>query len=198
MEQVASYHLPPQTGAGFTMDAGQVLRIIDPEGEQVADVAAFAREDRREMLSTKRTIDYSGRIYATTGSLLYSNRSRVLFTVVADTAGRHGLLLPPCSPEMFKIMYGAASHPSCLVNLAEGLAPFGIGVDEITETLNCFMNVEVSPDGELTIGVPASRAGDYVDLRAEMDLFIGLTACSAEKTNNGSLKPIDALIFGAG
>jgi hypothetical protein len=37
-----------------------------------------------------------------------------------------------------------------------------------------------------------------VDLRAEMDLIVGVTACSAEKSNNYSFKPIDVEIRGKG
>ena len=53
----------------------------------------------------------------------------------------------------------------------------------------------VAPDGALTIGPPLSRAGDYLDLHAEMDLIVGITACSAEMSNNYSFKPIDVEIY---
>jgi len=53
------------------------------------------------------------------------------------------------------------------------------------------MNVEILASGELKIGPPRSRAGDHIDLRAEMDLIVGLTACSAEMSNNYRFKPIE-------
>ena len=59
------------------------------------------------------------------------------------------------------------------------------------------MNVMVQSSGELRILPPKSRAGDYVLLRAEMDLVVGVTACSAELSNNGSFKPIDVEILSA-
>jgi uncharacterized protein YcgI (DUF1989 family) len=43
---------------------------------------------------------------------------------------------------------------------------------------------------------PLSRPGDYLELRAEMDLVCALTACSAEQSNNGSFKPIDFCVVG--
>ncbi|MDQ6635905.1 MAG: DUF1989 domain-containing protein, partial [Gemmatimonadota bacterium] len=64
-------------------------------------------------------------------------------------------------------------------------------------TLNVFMNVEILPSGELRIGPPKSRAGDHLLLRAEMDLIVGVTACSAELSNNGSFKPIDVEVYSA-
>lgn len=186
------YHLEPQTGVGFLLRRGQLLKIIDPQGEQVSDLTAFAQEDKAEWLSSGRTIDYANTIYLTKGHLLYSNRSRPMFTVVEDTVGRHDFLLTPCSPDTFKLLYDHHDyHPSCFENLATNLAPFGVAPDTIPTTFNIFMSVAVLPTGELRIDPPASHAGDYILLRAEMDLIVGVTACSAEKSNNYSFKPID-------
>lgn len=192
MTRLSHVHLAPQTGAGVVVRRGELLRIIDPTGEQVSDMISFAKEDPREWLSSGRTIDYANTIYVTTGHTLYSNRSRPMWTVVEDTVGRHDFLLTPCSPETFSIIYKTTGHhPSCFENLVKALAPFGITPDVIPTTLNVFMNVDVLPSGEIRILPPRSRAGDYLLLRAEMDLLVGVTACSAELSNNGSFKPID-------
>jgi uncharacterized protein YcgI (DUF1989 family) len=188
---MATQRLEPQTGTAFELSKGQTLKVIDLEGEQVADLTAFNREDPREWLSSGRSIDYANTIYLTTGHLLYSNRSRPMFTILADDVGRHDFLLTPCSPETFQILYHDDSyHPSCFENLHTSLARFGIGPDEIPTTLNIFMNVEVGTNGVLSILPPISRSGDSIFLRAEMDLIVGLTACSAEKSNNHRFKPI--------
>ncbi|HEY0081261.1 MAG TPA: urea carboxylase-associated family protein, partial [Pyrinomonadaceae bacterium] len=78
------HHLEPQTGVGFLMGRGQLLKIIDPQGEQVSDLTAFGQDDKSEWLSSGRTIDYANTIYLTTGHLLYSNRSRPMFSIVED------------------------------------------------------------------------------------------------------------------
>jgi uncharacterized protein YcgI (DUF1989 family) len=185
-------HLEPQTGAGLIVTRGQRLEIRDPCGEQVSDLVSFAAADRGEWLSSGRTIDYANTIYLTTGHTLYSNRSRPMWTILEDTVGRHDFLLTPCSPETFTILYKTAGHhPSCFENLVHGLEPFGIAPDAIPTSLNVFMNVDVLPSGELRILPPRSRAGDHITLRAEMDLIVGVTACSAELSNNGRFKPID-------
>ena len=189
-------HLEPQTGTAFTVRRGQRLRIVDPLGEQVSDLTSFAFDDPREWLSSGRTIDYANTIYVTTGHVLYSNRSRPMWTIVEDTVGRHDFLLTPCSPETFSIIYGTTGHhPSCFENLARNLAPFGIEPDMIPTTLNVFMNVEIGATGELAILPPRSRAGDHLLLRAEMDMIVGVTACSAELSNNGTFKPIDVALL---
>ena len=189
-------HIEPQTGAGFLLGRGRMLKIIDPQGEQVSDLTAFAREDAREWLSSGRTIDYANTIYLTKGHTLYSNRSRPMFAIVEDTVGRHDFLLTPCSRDTFRLLYDFHDyHPSCFENLTRGLAPFGVAPDMIPTTFNVFMNVVVLPTGELRIDPPPSRAGDHILLRAEIDLIVGVTACSAEKSNNFSFKPIDVEVY---
>ncbi|MDQ2824787.1 MAG: urea carboxylase-associated family protein [Verrucomicrobiota bacterium] len=183
--------LEPQTGTAFEVNKGQRLRVIDLEGEQVADLVAFARDDKNEWLSSGRSLDYANTIYLTTGHILYSNRSRPMFTIVEDDVGRHDFLLTPCSPETFQIIYGNKNyHPSCFENLSTNLSRFGIAPDAISTTFNIFMNVEIDSSGRLSILPPRSKAGDAITLGAEMDLIVGLTACSAEMSNNRRFKPI--------
>jgi uncharacterized protein YcgI (DUF1989 family) len=53
------------------------------------------------------------------------------------------------------------------------------------------MHVAVdSSTGKISVLPPKSKAGDYVILEAKMDLIVGMTACSAEMSNNYSFKPI--------
>jgi uncharacterized protein YcgI (DUF1989 family) len=183
--------IAPQSGTAFRLSAGDVLRVIDPRGEQVSDLIAFAADDPRDALSSGRTIDYAGTVFLTTGHVLYSARSRPMFTIVRDDVGRHDFLLTPCSPETFAIIYRhTGAHPSCFGNLAGALAPYGIAPDAIPTTFNIFMNVAIAPDGAIAVLPPRSRAGDCIELRAERDLIVGLTACAAEMSNNYAFKPI--------
>ena len=113
-------------------------------------------------------------------------------TIVADTVGRHDFLYTPCSQETFTLIYNNhLPHPSCFANLCRALGPFGVAPDTLPTTFNIFMNVDVLPSGELRILPPRSKPGDYLAVRAEMDLVVGLTACSAEMSNNYAFKPID-------
>ncbi len=186
------HEIPPRSGVAFTLDKGQRLTVIDPKGEQVADLLAFARNDVAEVISSGRTLDYASRIYLTTGDSLYSNRSNVMLDIIEDTVGRHDFLLTPCSKDTFRIIYGDTDpHRGCFGNLAAALAPYDVGEDMIPVAFNCFMNVPVNGEtGELTVEPPLSRAGDRIVFEAQADLVIGLTACSALQSNNGSFKPI--------
>ncbi len=186
--------LAPQTGVGFVLRAGQRLTIVDPEGEQVSDFYCLSAADHDEVLSSGRSIDYANRLLLTTGDVLYSNRSNRMATIVEDTCGRHDFLLTPCSQETFDLLYPefeGAYHRSCLENLLLGLSRFGVTPEQIATTFNVFMNVAWDETGELFIGPPTSKPGAWLTLEAQMDLHVGLTACSAEKSNAGVCKPID-------
>ena len=184
--------IAPRSGVAFELLRGQTLTVIDPQGEQVADLLAFCRDDMDEVISSGRTLDYASRIYLTTGDPIYSNRSRVMLRIVADTVGRHDFLLTPCSADTFRIIYGDTSpHRGCFGNLAAALAPYGVTPDRIPVAFNVFMNVAVDGQtGALRVDPPRSRAGDRVSFLAEEDLVIGLTACSALQSNNYAFKPI--------
>lgn len=184
--------IPPQSGTAFKLKQGDILRVTDPLGEQVSDLFAFKDGDLACSLSSGRSIDYASKIYLSTGDVLYANDSRPMFTIGEDKVGRHDFLLTPCSQEMFEILYHHhGHHPSCFENLYTSLAAFGVRPEQIGTTFNIFMKVDVGPDGQVRVDVPPSKAGDYVELHAEMDLICALTACSAENSNNGSFKPID-------
>ena len=184
--------IPPRSGVAFVLEKGRQLTVIDPCGEQVADLLAFNRADIDEVVSSGRTLDYASRIYLTIGDPLYSNRSNVMLRITRDTVGRHDFLLTPCSKDTFRIIYGDRDpHRGCFGNLAAALAPYGVLPDRIPIAFNCFMNVPVdSATGTLKVEPPLSKAGDHISFVAEMDLVIGLTACSALQSNNGSFKPI--------
>jgi uncharacterized protein YcgI (DUF1989 family) len=198
LSRTAAHRITPQSGCGFRMQRGDVLRVVDPQGEQVSDLFAFAADNPDCSLSSGRSIDYAGKIFLTTGDVLWSNDSRPMFTILRDDVHRHDFLLTPCSQEMFEILYQhKGHHPSCFENLVKAFEPFGVGPARISTTFNIFMRVDVSPDGSVIVKPPLSKPGDTIELRAEMDLICGLTACSAEGSNNGSFKPIDWEIIAA-
>ena len=185
------YTIPKQSGAAFRLNRGKRLKVIDPQGEQVSDMVLFNAADIREKISSGKTLDFENTILITAGHHLWSNRSRKMMTIVEDTNGRNDFLLAPCSPETFQILYNNPQyHPSCFENLHTNLAAFGIQSDDIPTAFNIFMNVQFAADGQLSVDPPQSKAGDYVLFEAQMDLIVGLTACSAEQSNNYSFKPI--------
>jgi hypothetical protein len=183
--------IPAGHGVGFRLKRGQQLRLIDPEGGQSGDLMAFAH-DGSQRLSNGRTFDYGGKIYLSTGDVLWSDRSAPMLTIVADEVGRHDFLYSPCSIEMYHMQYGVTGyHANCYDNLCAGLRDLGLEPEPLPTAFNFFMNVDIHADGRLTFAPPKSRAGDSITLRAEMDLAIALSACPASTCNSGGpTKPL--------
>lgn len=190
--------IEPRSGTALILEAGQVLRVTDPLGEQVSDLLAFSEKDKDEVISNGRTFDYEETIRLSKGHRLWSNRSNPMLEIVEDTVGRHDFLLTPCSEATFRHFYpDSPVHRGCMGNLAESLAPYGIMPDQIPCAFNLFMNVEVDGEsGRLCVLPPLSKAGDFIRLKALMDVVIGITACSAYASNGGTFKPIHYEIEG--
>ena len=184
--------IQPRCGTSFILKAGQYLKVIDIEGEQVANLVCYNEHDKAEYLSSGRTIDYAETIFLTKGHPFYSNRSNVMFEIVEDSVGRHDFLLTPCSAEMFTIIYGHKEpHRGCFGNIANALRSYDIKEDNIPITFNIFLHLSLNAHtGKLTILPPLSEAGDYIIIKARMDLIVALTACSAGMSNNYSYKSI--------
>lgn len=182
--------IAPQSGVGFELGRGDRLKVIDPKGEQVADLFCFTKTNPPAPLSSGRSIDYADTVLFTKGHELYSRDGYPVLKILEDTCGRHDFLVTPCSLQMFQMLGHEGYHPSCQENLERALSQFPVNVAEIGSTFNIFMNIPIAADGKIKVETPLSRPGDYVVLEALTDLYVGLTACSDEGTNGGSCKEI--------
>ncbi len=189
--------IPPRSGTSFILKIGQRLKVVDIQGEQVSDLICYNEHDTDEYVSSGRTIDYAETIFLTTGHPFYSNRSNIMFEIIEDSVGRHDFLLTPCSADTFRIIYGDTSpHCGCFGNLCDALESYGIKPDNIPVSFNIFMHVAVDgTTGKVDVLPPKSKANDYIIIEAKMDLIVGLTACSAEMSNNYAFKPIGYCII---
>jgi hypothetical protein len=188
--------LEPRGRTAFELSAGQVLRIVDLEGQQVADLICFRRDDHADKLSVHNTLLLNGTIFVTTGHTLVSTQCTTLMTIVADTVGVHDLIAGSCSEHSNAVRYGVRGTPSCRRNFELALAPFGIPLREIPYSFNVFMNVPVTAEGTAIVE-PASTAGDFIDLRAETDLLVAISNCPQERNPCNAFRPtaMKAIVF---
>lgn len=159
--------------------AGDVLTIVDLEGNQAVDCLLYSAVDTTVRYSASETISRQGRIMLTTGSVLRADTGVALMTVVGDEVGVHDTLGGACSKESNTLRYGqhTRSQHGCLENfLAEG-ARHGLSARDITSNINWFMNVPVDPDGALGIVDGLSAPGKRVALRAEIDTLVLISNC---------------------
>ena len=187
--------ISPRSGTAFILKKGQKLKVIDPEGEQVSDIYCFNAIDKKEYLSSGRSLDYNESVEFKKGAALYSNRSNIMLEIVEDTVESHDFLLTPCSVDTFKHFYPDEKPvPGCHGNLASAFSNYDIPEEDINTTFNIFMNVDISPEGKISVLPPTSKSGDFTIFEAKMDLIVGLTACSAGESNNFTYKPIEYVI----
>lgn len=160
---------------------GQVLRILDLEGNQAVDTLFYNAADPAERYSATDTIREQGNIYLTTGTVLLSDQGNPMLTIVADTCGRHDTLGGACAAESNQVRYALEKRPmhNCRDNYLLALAESGyaMGKRDLTCNINFFMNVPVTASGGLSFEDGISEAGKYVELRAEMDVLVLVSNC---------------------
>ena len=177
---------------------GDVLRLVDLEGQQAVDFLCYNAKDAAERYSAANTIKAPGQIFIGEGSVLRSSLARPMMTVIADTCGRHDTIFGCCSFEIDEVRYGRTNDESCQRNFERELARHGIGPEHVVANVNFFMYVPVGPDGAAQITGARSKAGDYVDLRAEMDVLAVLSNCPEEMnpaTGSKGPTPIRAIVW---
>ena len=172
-----------EAGDPFVLEIqrGQVVRIVDLEGNQAVDTIFYNAHDYAERYSAQDTIREQGNIYLTTGSRLLSTEGNVLLTIVADTCGRHDTLGGACAAESNMVRYDLSKRfmHACRNSFLKGIQAWNRGMDkrDITSNINFFMNVPVTPDGGLTFEDGVSDAGKYVEMVAEMDVLMVISNC---------------------
>jgi urea carboxylase-associated protein 1 len=179
--------------------AGQTLRIIDLEGQQAVDALFYAAGDYAERYSMQDTILGLGTPYIGLGAQLASNEGRPMVTLIADTCGRHDTMAGCCSCESNSVRFGHNTRylHACRENFILELGRHGMTKRDIVPNVNFFMNVPISPDGELAVVDGISEPGGSVDLRAEMDVLVVLSNCPQlnNPCNGFTPSPIRVLIW---
>ena len=176
---------------------GDVLRIVDLEGKQAADFLCYNLADPSDRYNAANTIKLNNNIYLNQGAVLWSVRARKLMTIVTDTCGAHDTIYGCCSIEIDDVRFGKNNGAGCQGNFERELSRHGLGAKDIVANVNFFMNVPVRADGGIAIVEGQSRAGDYVELKAEMDVLAVLSNCP-ERLNQAAgfnPTPIRVVVF---
>jgi urea carboxylase-associated protein 1 len=184
-----------------TVKKGQVVRILDLEGNQAVDTLFYNANNTEERYDASQTIREQGNLYITSDSRLLSNDGNLMLTVIADTCGRHDTLGGACSAESNTVRYALEKHymHSCRDSFIMALAEHGKGMSkrDLPSNINFFMNVPVTPDGELTFADGISAAGRYVEMRAEMDILFLISNCPQlnNPCNAYNPTPVEVLVW---
>lgn len=185
------------------IERGQVLRILDLEGNQAVDTLFYNADDTQERYDANTTIRAQGNIYLTAGTTLVSNEGNAMLNIVADTCGRHDTLGGACSAESNTVRYALEKRGmhSCRDSFLVALAEYDNGMckRDLPGNINFFMNVPVTPDGGLTFADGVSAAGRYVELKADMNVLVLISNCPQlnNPCNAYNPTPVEVLIWDA-
>ncbi|ANC31905.1 urea amidolyase associated protein UAAP2 [Isoptericola dokdonensis] len=169
----------PRAPWSRVLRAGEVLTVVDLDGNQAVDFLAYDAHDTSRAYSAQATLQGQDSIFLTTGSVLRDNEYAPLLTVVADDVGRHDTLGGACSKESNMLRYGHHTwgQHACAENFLRELSRHGLGKRDHVPNVNWFMNVPVDPDGALGIVDGISSPGLSVSLRAEKDTLVVVSNC---------------------
>ena len=170
--------IPAGDSQALRLSAGQQVRVINVHGSQVVDAWAFNVRDLSEHLSAEHTRSTLEKLIPAEGDAAFSNRRRPMLTLIEDTSGGvHDMLLPACDAERYRLLGHEGPHATCADNLKFALAGLSFVPPELPCPWNLFQRVEITQDGGLEIRPPVARAGQYVTLRAELNLALVLSVC---------------------
>jgi uncharacterized protein len=183
---------------------GQVLRIVDVEGNQAADTLFFNAADVAERYSAVDTIREQRNVYLSCGSKLLSTAGNLMVQIIADTVGRHDTLGGACAAESNTVRYALdkstmhACRDSYLLAVAQH-DRLGLGKRDLSHNINFFMNVPVTTHGGLTFADGLSGPGQYVEMRAAMDIIVLISNCPQlnNPCNAYNPTPLEVLIWAA-
>jgi len=179
------------------LEKGNILRVIDVEGEQVPDIILFDANNMKDMSSCFHTTFFQGRWKIGEGDMIYSKFCRPMAKILEYTPSKYertvGIYFAGgfCNDDLNYARYGIEGMHNCRSNLAASMGSFGLteGDLELDSVFVPFMHLTYEPDGTFTLQLPDSQAGDYIDIRAERDLIVAISNCPAERSPCNAWNP---------
>jgi len=199
MKSIEDRIIPKNTGKSFIVKKGQHIRV---SAESIVDFVVFNLDNLRERFDQARTKANQGKVYIATGDVLYSKLNHIMVTIVGDTyKGKHDLQYGMCSKgaydqfwkrrnteawrDFFK-KWGIQKREDlpdhgCWENLIDALKQYAIAPEDIPSPFNMFQSMEIDPTGKLIWCLDRDRPEPgqpaYVQLQAEMNCLVGVSAC---------------------
>jgi len=181
-----------------TLQPGQVIRFIDVEGQQVPDVLLYDPRNLKNCSSVDNSVLMAQTWKLTTGHVIYSKLGQPMATIIEDTVGDCLASGAFCTDSLNEMRYGIEGTHSCRMNLVASMAEYNLAPLDIEEGVFVpFMNVQYDSDGTCVIGVPRSKPGDYLDMRAEMEVIAAVSNCPSEHNpcNGWNPTPLRVIIY---
>jgi uncharacterized protein YcgI (DUF1989 family) len=216
MTVIEDMMIAKNTGKSFVVKQGQRIRI---SAESIVDLVVFNLENLRERFDQARTKANQGKVFISTGDMLYSKLNNVMMTIVEDTyKGKHDLQYGTCSRASYDVWwerrdtsefknwfkeYGITKREDlplhgCYENLNDATRDYEIAPEDIPSPFNLFTSVEIDPSGKLVWCIDRDRPEPdkpaHIDLRAEIDCLVVISACP-EMGKLGKAKAVKVQVY---
>ena len=207
MKKLKEIHVTYNTGWAGELKERQVIRII---ATTTVDFVAFKRQNLKERFDQARTKVYNMKIFVTAGDKLMGRANQHMMTITENTnrEGTHDLQKEMCSGYRFQLAKKESKlkdyyhrdfkdeevpDHGCWENLSRALQPYGIAPEDIPNPFNLNQHMKIDgTTGRMDHTTIRPKPGSYVDLRAEMDLLVALSACPDLPVRG---KPVDITIY---
>lgn len=187
---VTDLTIPARHAGVIAVRAGDVLDVVDLEGQQVGDLIAYRPERPDEYLSPAHTTSCLTKLVPEVGDELFSNHRTPLLRIVRDDVGNHDFVVPCCDHERYARDYDVHDHRSCLGSLQEALDAYGSTWDLRGElAANVFMNNVLTPEHRIETHEPPHGAGSTLRMEVLEDLVVGLSACPQDLSACNAFNP---------
>lgn len=205
MKKISDHHVPYNTGWSGELKAGQIIRI---SATTTVDFVCFRLQNLRERFDQARSKVYNMKLFLTAGDKIMGRNNQHMMTIIADgfKEGTHDLQKGMCSGYRFQLakqegrlgeyyprQIDEIPDHGCYENLSRALASYGIIPEDIPSPFNLNQHMKIDgTTGRMEHTQIRPQAGNYMDMRAEMDLLVAFSACPDLPVGG---KPVDVSIY---
>lgn len=184
--------IPARRGKAVLVKRKSLIKVVNTHGTQVVDCWAFNPANMSEFMSMEHCRVAFDRYRPKVGDVMVTNSRRPILKIMEDTCGVHDTLLAACNHSRYEQLGCKEYHRNCEDNLWEAMVELGYKPTETPSPFNLWQNTPVEPDGSIGQYPAVSKKGDYILMRAEMELVICLSACPQDITKINSRRPKSA------
>jgi urea carboxylase-associated protein 2 len=174
---ISREEVPPGWYATVRLKRGEALRIIDIEGTSSVSLIGWCQHDSSERLNCADTAKVQWSAALAKGRVLLTDMGHVFLSLIEDTIGAHDLLAGGSTPASVLAVCGEPMR-NTHDNFLAAAAKLGLGLRDIPPCVTFFAPVSIDGEGRFVWDAARKRAGDFVDLRAEMDVVLVLSNCA--------------------
>ena len=177
--------IPAASHWSLRMKKGTALRITDIDGGANVGMLFYNPENLLERYNAPDTLKCQHTFKLTKGNCLYSDMGRIFCSIVEDSVGWHETVCGNTTRKIVSEKWGEHNYQDYHNEWQQNgydcflveLAKYGLDKRDMTSNLNLFSKVQVDGQGNLQYNQTNSKAGDYIELRFEMDTLVLMHTC---------------------